>query len=398
MMKTFGTRASREVIATLESAGYEAVFVGGAVRDHLLGKTPSDFDIATSATPVEVKAQFRTTFDVGIKHGTIIVLIDGEPIEVTTYRSKSQTPDTDAYGPAGVPIVQSLPGDLKLRDFTMNAIALTLNGNLIDPFGGVADLRKRIIKAVDNADDRFNEDPLRMLRAIRFSSVLGFDIECKTFTAIANNAETINQVSIERIKNEMDKIWTGLHLQKAIGSMLTTGLADQLPLFPKDAQLFINSGPFVKAWEGWAHIMLIGEFSAEEVVKAYKLSKQERFYLTEVQSAFMNRKERIYTTDDYYRFSLEVLVVVEKAFTAFHPQASSLNEKEIAYAKAVLPIHSKEDIAVSGNDLLEWKNERGGHWVGEWISKIESAILHEIVQNKADDIKEWFLNEYKSEK
>lgn len=398
MTKTFGTSASREVIATLESAGYEAVFVGGAVRDHLLGKTASDFDIATSATPVEVKAQFRTTFDMGIKHGTIIVLLDGEPIEVTTYRSESTNTDTDTYRPAGVPFVQSLHEDLKRRDFTMNAIALTLNGKLIDPFGGVADIQSRIIKAVDNAEDRFNEDPLRMLRAVRFSSVLGFDIELNTYTAIAKHAEKINHVSIERIKNEMDKIWTGFHSQKAISSMIATGLADHLPLFPKDAQFLINSSPFVNAWEGWANIMLTGDYSVDKVVNAYKLSKKERFYLTDVQSAFMNRIERIYTNDDYYRFTQEVLIVAEKAFSAFHPEACSLNETEIAHAKDVLPIHSKEDLAISGKDLLEWKSERGGHWVGEWISKIESAILHGILQNEADDIKEWFLNEYTSEK
>ena len=398
MTKTFGTSASREVIATLESAGYEAVFVGGSVRDHLLGKTASDFDIATSATPDEVKGQFQTTFDIGIEHGTIVVLLEGEPIEVTTYRSENTNTSTYKKATADVPFVQSLHEDLKRRDFTMNAMALKLNGKLVDPFGGVADLQSRIIKAVDNAEDRFNEDPLRMLRAVRFSSVFGFDIELNTFTAIATKAEKIKQVSIERIKNEMDKIWTGSHSQKAIISLLTTGLADHLPLFPKDPQLLINSSPFVNAWEGWANIMLVGDYSVDKVVKAYKLSKKERFYLIDVRSAFMNRIERIYTNDDYYRFPQEVLVVAEKAFSAFHPEASSLNESEIAHAKAELPIHSKEDLAISGKNLLDWKNQRGGHWVGEWISKIESAILHGNVQNEVDDIKEWFLNEYTSEK
>ena len=134
----------------MEEAGYEAVFVGGAVRDHLLGKEASDYDIATSATPSEVKNVFTQTIDVGIAHGTVMVLMDDEPIEVTTYRTESTY--TDHRRPDQVNFVRYLKEDLERRDFTMNAIALTLNGELIDPFGGKTDLHNQKIRAVGNAD------------------------------------------------------------------------------------------------------------------------------------------------------------------------------------------------------------------------------------------------------
>lgn len=396
MTKTFGTNASREVIATLEAAGHEAVFVGGSVRDHLLGKNASDIDIATSALPEEVKEVFSATIDVGIEHGTILVLMNGEPIEVTSYRTDSTY--SDHRRPDGVLFVKSLREDLGRRDFTMNAIALTLTGELVDPYGGVSDLRKGLIRAVDNPEERFSEDSLRMLRAVRFSSVLGFGIDYDTYTALTHNAPKIRQVSVERIKSELDKIWTGKHPQKAIDILMETGLASHLPLFPKDAQTLINSVPFANACEGWASLMLTGDFTVSEITNAYKLSNKEKSYLTDVRSAFTNRSERIFTVDDYYHFSLDVLLAAEKAFSVFHPEASFLNETEIADALAALPIRSKEDLQVDGKDLMDWTNERGGRWVGKWIGKIEWAVLHGVVQNNANDIKEWFLDEYTCEK
>ena len=218
MTYPFGTESSRKVIRQLEAAGYEAVYVGGAVKDDLLGKEPSDYDIATSATPSEVKRVFSQTIDVGIAHGTVMVLMDDEPIEVTTYRTESTY--TDHRRPDQVNFVRYLKDDLERRDFTMNAIALTLDGELIDPFGGRKDLHNQKIRAVGNAAERFHEDALRMIRAIRFSSVLGFEIDESTLQAIADSAHTIKHVSVERIKIEMDKLWRGIDPGKALATIM----------------------------------------------------------------------------------------------------------------------------------------------------------------------------------
>ena len=283
---------------SLENAGYEAVFVGGAVRDYLLGKTATDIDIATSAEPEEVKAVFPITVDIGIAHGTVLVLMNGEPIEVTTYRTEGTY--TDHRRPDEVRFVKSLQEDLRRRDFTMNALAMTKDGELIDLFGGKADMADRIIRAVGNAADRFNEDALRMFRAVRFTSVLDFDIEEQTFKAIRDNAEQIRYISVERLKVEMDKLFTGDNPVKAFHSIQNTGLNLHLPLFPTDIEKLNRTVPFESAIEGWACFMIAGNFSPSDVARAYKLSNVERTFLSSVKDAYANRMDRQFTIDDYY--------------------------------------------------------------------------------------------------
>ncbi|MCG7343050.1 CCA tRNA nucleotidyltransferase [Sporosarcina sp. ACRSL] len=396
MTSEFGTASSRKVVRLLEEAGYEAVFVGGAVRDHLLGKEASDFDIATSAFPGEVKQVFPHTIDVGIAHGTVMVIMDDEPIEVTTYRTESTY--TDHRRPDEVNFVRSLKDDLQRRDFTINAIALTLTGELIDPYGGIEDLKNRKIRAVGNASDRFHEDALRMIRAVRFSSVLAFEIESKTFLAIEENAESIKHVSVERIKAEMDKLWRGVNPAKAIAALRETGLSDHLPLFPSYVQLLMDCAPFTTTDQGWSALMLTGHYSASDLAKAYKLSNREKAFLSDVLSAFGRRQTSPFTIDDYYRFTLEVLVATEKVWQAMHPEETGIPVHEMKRMQESLPIRSKDDLKVNGKDLLAWTGQRGGRWVGEWMERIEYAVLHRHCPNDLDKIKEWFFNECKKRK
>lgn len=392
MTSQFGTAPSRKVIRQLEEAGYEAVFVGGSVRDHLLGKDASDIDIATSATPEEVKLVFSHTIDVGIAHGTVMVLMDGEPIEVTTYRTESTY--SDHRRPDEVEFVRSLKDDLQRRDFTMNAIALTLTGELIDPFGGMKDLRNRKIRAVGNAADRFHEDALRMIRAIRFSSVLDFEIEEGTLLAIQENAASIKHISVERIKVEMDKLWKGVNPAKAIATIEDTRLSEHLPLFPNDVQRLIACTPFETAKQGWAALLLAGDFPIMNLAKAYKLSNREKAFLSDVLAAFKRRQSNRFTIEDYYRFHIEVLVSAAKVWESFHPTEQKIPVEEMMRMQENLPIRSKEDLQVDGKDLMAWTSQRGGRWVGEWMDKIESMVLHSRCPNDAEKIKEWFLNEY----
>lgn len=391
----FGTSPSRLVIQKLEEAGHEAVFVGGAVRDYILGKDASDIDIATSATPEQVKDVFSNTIDVGIAHGTVLVLMNHEPIEVTTYRTESTY--SDHRRPDEVMFVKSLREDLQRRDFTMNALALTLSGDLIDPFGGRIDLNDQLIRAVGNPDERFNEDALRMLRAVRFSSVLGFEIEKHTVMAISRNADKIRHVSIERIKVELDKLWKGMNAEKALLTIMDTGLSNHLPLFSEDDKVLSACAPFDHPDEGWAIMMIVGQYTALEVTKAYKLSNREKTYLLAVEKAFEIRLKGIYTLDTYYLFPLEALITIEKVFRKLYPSKQIIEVDEMVASKNGLPILSKDDLKVDGKDLMAWKNQRGGRWVGEWMDKIEQAVLHRHCPNDSEYIKEWFLNEYKCE-
>ena len=185
--------------------GYEAVLVGGAVRDMIRGKKVSDFDIATNATPQEVSKIFNHVIETGIEHGTVTVLFMGEQFEVTTYRTESDY--TDGRHPDAVNYTRNLEEDLSRRDFTINAIAAHLtDGKIYDPFNGIADIKKKIIKTVGKPLDRFTEDGLRPIRAIRFASKLGFQIEKATLEAIPHCLEITKHVSIERFRDEFTKI------------------------------------------------------------------------------------------------------------------------------------------------------------------------------------------------
>ena len=396
MTALFGTASSREVIRFLENAGYEAVFVGGAVRDHLLGKPATDIDIATSAEPEEVKVVFPMTVDLGTDHGTVLVLMNGEPIEVTTYRTEGTY--SDHRRPDEVRFVKSLQEDLRRRDFTMNALAMTKDGELIDLFDGKADMTNRMIKAVGNASDRFTEDALRMFRAIRFSAVLDFDIEEKTLEAIQDHAEQIQYVSVERIKVEMDKLLLGNNPIKAFHSIQNTRLNSYLPLFPSDIEKLNQTVPFKSAIEGWACFMIAGNFSSTEITRAYKMSKVEKGFLTSVNEAYTNRMNRPFTIDDYYQNELAVLLTTEKLFQSLHNDGGTLAAIDIKQVKQSLPIQSTAELAVDGRTLMKWTGQSGGRWIGEWITKIEKAVLHGTCKNEPNEIKEWFLYEFNREK
>lgn len=192
------------IIGTLQQHGYEAYAVGGCVRDSILGRSPEDWDITTSAMPEETKSLFAKTFDTGIEHGTVTVLLDGEGFEVTTYRIDGKYEDN--RHPKEVTFTRSLREDLLRRDFTINAMAYNEKDGLVDIFGGIEDLRRGIIRCVGDAGARFSEDALRILRGVRFAAQLGFEIEEETKRGMRELAPTLQNISAERIQVELVKM------------------------------------------------------------------------------------------------------------------------------------------------------------------------------------------------
>lgn len=197
------------IIKTLQAAGFEAYAVGGCVRDMMLGREPDDWDITTSAMPEEVKGLFRRTVDTGIKHGTVTVMDGKEGFEVTTYRIDGKY--EDGRHPNSVTFTRSLEEDLKRRDFTINAMAYNNSEGLVDLYDGEGDLQKKIIRAVGDANKRFEEDALRIMRAVRFSAQLGFSIEEQTLSAMKTLAPNLEKISAERIQVELCKLLVSLH-------------------------------------------------------------------------------------------------------------------------------------------------------------------------------------------
>lgn len=192
------------ILTTLHEHGHQAFIVGGCVRDCILGREPGDWDITTSAVPHEVKRLFSKTVDTGIKHGTVTVIIDDSSYEVTTYRIDGEY--LDFRKPESVSFTSSIEEDLSRRDFTINAIAYSPSAGIIDPFYGISDIMARSIRTVGNPDKRFSEDALRMLRAVRFSAQLGFSITGNTLESIGKNHRLIENISAERIRDELTKI------------------------------------------------------------------------------------------------------------------------------------------------------------------------------------------------
>lgn len=202
----------RNIIQSLQGAGYEAYAVGGCIRDSFLGRTPSDWDITTSALPAQVKNLFRRTVDTGIEHGTVTVLFEDGAYEVTTYRVDGDY--TDARHPDHVSFVRDLREDLQRRDFTINAMAYNDEDGLQDPFDGYRDLKAGLIRCVGNPEERFAEDALRIFRAVRFSAQLFFEIEPETENAVKKCAPSLAKISAERICTELMKLITSPHPEK----------------------------------------------------------------------------------------------------------------------------------------------------------------------------------------
>lgn len=248
-------REVEKIIETLEAGGFEAYAVGGCVRDTLLGREPEDWDITTSARPEQVKRLFRRTIDTGIQHGTVTVLENHRGFEVTTYRIDGEY--EDGRHPKNVEFTASLTEDLKRRDFTINAMAYSKKTGIVDEFGGVEDLERGIIRCVGTAKERFTEDALRILRAIRFSAQLGFDIEERTLEAVREIAPNLVHVSKERIQVELTKLLKSPHPER-MHLVFDTGIA------PYVSAHFAEAG---NPGEGGAKNWLTAEFEAEKSVR-----------------------------------------------------------------------------------------------------------------------------------
>lgn len=282
-------RNAEKILKMLGAAGYEAYVVGGCVRDAILGRVPGDWDITTSAKPEEIKRVFRATVDTGIQHGTVTVLMEGEPFEVTTYRIDGEY--EDGRHPKEVAFTASLEEDLRRRDFTINAMAYHPDKGLVDLYGGIEDLQNRTIRCVGCAEERFGEDALRILRALRFASQLGFDIEEETQAAIRKLAGNLARISAERIQKELTLLLMGKdsgRIRDAYRCGVTTVVLPEL-----DAMMdVVQNHP--------CHCYTVGEHSirAMELVEQENRSKKEQAVLKWTMLLHDVGKPQVKTTDE----------------------------------------------------------------------------------------------------
>ncbi|PFO02435.1 CCA tRNA nucleotidyltransferase [Bacillus sp. AFS076308] len=384
------------IINKLEASGFQAYFVGGSVRDYLLNRPISDVDIATSATPNEVKEIFSRTVDIGIEHGTVLVLYQNRSYEVTTFRTEGEY--QDYRRPKEVSFIRILDDDLKRRDFTMNAIAMDRNGQLIDPFNGQAAIQNKVIQTVGSAKERFQEDALRIMRAVRFVSQLSFAIEEETLKALTKLVPLLKNIAVERIRAEFEKMLVGENGNNAIRILLETQLYAYLPgLKNHKSQLEkVICFPFkglnkLEMWSLLLFTFLIKDKAVEVFLREWKLPVKEIKEIQQILIYLEKRMEREWLTYDLYSAGRNAVSSTEKLYGVLngHTEEDSLSYWLKIYDE--LPIKQRNNMDVTGSDIIEWFQSEGGPWLKDTLLKIECAILAGDIQNDKEKIKEWLI-------
>ena len=376
------------IIDTFYKNGYEAFMVGGCIRDLLLNKIPTDYDIATSAPPDITQQLFSKTIPTGIKHGTITILINEIPYEITTYRTEGKY--VDNRHPNEVNFVTNIKDDLSRRDFTINAFAYNYNVGLLDYFNGLNDLNSKLIKCVGDPNTRFNEDALRILRAIRFSAQLDFNIDKKTYSSIKNNYKLINNISKERIRNELEKILLcsnpikGLNYlnETQISSLIFSSIGElihlnrNLSLLPKDiciriSGLFRNTNPDkVK--------LLLKElrFSNNEINKIYLFISNYKYISSttskiEVKNIIANvGRNNINNLISMYE------VLEEKKLDNFKKHSNYIiSNKDTLYIK---------ELNIDGSILKSKLQLNSGKIIGETLNHLLDLVINETISNDTE--------------
>ncbi|KQL49326.1 tRNA CCA-adding enzyme [Brevibacillus choshinensis] len=377
------------VLQTLETNGFEAYFVGGCVRDWLLGRPVHDIDICTNAHPGDVIRLFPDHVPTGIKHGTVSVKKDGYLFEVTTYRTEGKY--EDYRRPSDVQFVNELRLDLERRDFTMNAMAMDLQNELEDPFNGRGDLSERLVRAVGVPAERFQEDALRLLRAVRFAAQLGFAIEPKTLAAMKVTAPYLSHIAVERVREELNKTLDSQAPQTGCRLLIETKLFAYSPLLER---LFEQAG--AQAWrlvqlgslsQKWSMLFYAADFDEEatrQVCAQLRMSKRE----TEAISTFVGILERINPEWDAphelewgpillevgWDTCRELAQIIQACWWTKHDE-QFFESLQMEYEK--MPVKSVKELAVTGLDLQVALQKKPGEWIWRVLNSLLSqTALH----------------------
>ena len=381
------------VLQTLEDAGFEAYFVGGSVRDVLLHRHVHDVDITTSAYPEEVKELFDKSIDTGIKHGTVTVLYGGESYEITTFRTESGY--QDFRRPDHVTFVQNLDEDLKRRDFTINALAMDMHGNIVDLFNGIEDLKNHIIRAVGNPEKRFHEDALRMMRAVRFMSQLEFKLEEKTEQAIKDNHELLKKISVERIREEFVKMGLGSFSREAFQIFLDTQLSEDVPDFAgkKDLLQVYPQLKFSPTMETslWAVIIILLKVPNEKIgkfMRDWKNSNAMTEKVEQIIKMFDLIADHVPTDYDLFEAGEDIII---NTIDVAHILGQPISSEALVDRYLALPIKKSSELAVDGRFLIK-RGMRPGAQLGHTLNKIRELVVAGEIENSEEAIEQYLDN------
>lgn len=381
------------ILDTLAVSGYEAYAVGGCIRDTVLGRTPDDWDITTSARPEEVKKLFRRTVDTGLQHGTVTVLLGDDSYEVTTYRIDGAY--EDHRHPTEVLYASLLSEDLMRRDFTINAMAYNPDIGLVDLYGGIEDLQKKVIRCVGNPVERFTEDALRIMRAVRFSAQLGFSIENDTNAALHRLAPTLVHVSKERIQVELLKLLMSQnpHYVERLESagILKVILPELCGKVDASLLLHLQRMPADRYLRLAALLLPLGEQTARRVLRDLKfdnatilaVGKLIRWYGKEIQPDMRDMRWALYEIGD------ELMPYLLTFQSCRRPVKELMQTFEQVQKQG--QCYQLKQLAITGNDLLAM-GMKPGRQIGELLHKCLELVLDEPEKNKACYLQEYVKN------
>ncbi len=385
------------IIERLESHGFEAYAVGGCVRDKILKRVPDDWDITTSAKPEEVKALFCVTIDTGIKHGTVTVLIEKEGFEVTTFRLDGDY--TDGRHPDNIEFTASLTEDLKRRDFTINAMAYSERRGLVDKFGGTEDLKNRRIRAVGIPEERFGEDALRLLRALRFAAQLNFEIEENTYKAVKNLSNTIEKVSAERVAKELEKLILSNNPDKMRlvyeSGIMSVWLPELNEYFKNDtdkAEVYLKAmkSAFYADRKGLLMIrlsLLLERTGAEAAYKALRRLKLDNETVSAVKK--LVDLSEISLEKDEYEMRKTMSLAGKRLMLLFFEarRAKGLADKSFLYENIIRRGDCTEisELKINGNDLIQLGIPKG-KMIGETLTNLLDKVIKEPELNTREGL------------
>ena len=358
-----------KLLEEITSCGFQAYIVGGFVRDYILGIESNDIDINTNATPKEIKDIFDSCLP-NEDYGSVTVFKKGVRFEITTFRKEMSY--LDNRRPSQIEYIDDLYQDLLRRDFTINTLCMNKDGEIIDFLGGRSEIDSRVVKTVGDAKTRFEEDSLRILRAVRFATLLDFELDKETRDAIIDTRELLKNLSYYRKKEELDKIFGSSNADKGISLLLDLGLDKYLELDNLDKVTCTSS--------------LIGVWSILNVVDKYPFNSNERELIKNINEAFLlNNLDPM----ALYKYGLYVNSVAG--------EIKGLDIKNITESYNNLIIQSRRDLDITSDDIMKGLNKGPGSYLKDIYSDIEREVLYRRVKNEKDAIMAYIIKNYKVE-
>ncbi|MEC0124366.1 CCA tRNA nucleotidyltransferase [Paenibacillus pabuli] len=410
-------RQSEHVLRTLNEKGYEAYWVGGCVRDELMERSVDDMDITTSASPEQVMDLFADCIPTGLQHGTVTVRSGGYYFEVTTFRTESEYKDNRR--PTAVHFVQDIKEDLQRRDFTMNALAMDRNGNIVDPFGGQTDIRDKRVRCVGSAKERFGEDALRMLRCVRFASVFDFKIAHNTWKGLVQQKDLLQHIAMERVRTEMVKMMAGPHPLRGLELLRRSQALEhvKVPVYVERFNQSLLSEMVHLVDENvmlrWSIVLIAGQFTRDEadaLLRKWTFSNDDRSRITgvleveqQVKALVQEQKneealraEWIVTVLSCGRQATEDWLMIQPLLPSGWRNQGVLQEGQVdaihfngaAWSQS-MKVHELKDLHITGENVLQSLGRKGGPWLGQLMKYLlrETAIgniknQHDVLTNE----------------